>query len=226
MQSKEKIAIFDFCETLANFQTADAYVEYVREVTHCSNMCRKEMFRLFLRKTRILAILSVLFKRSSLNKRFILWQLRGINKDCLEVFAKEYYDKRIRPNIISSVLSELYRLREQGWRIVIASGGYEIYLKYFCQEHGIPLKDLIAVKIAFSENKCLGIFDGGDRLWDKIYYLESKFNRDKIQCVAYSDSITDLPLLQWANDGIVVRRKDKVSWCNKYNLKEIVWSQK
>ena len=25
-----KVALFDFCETIANFQTADAYVDFVR----------------------------------------------------------------------------------------------------------------------------------------------------------------------------------------------------
>ena len=29
MENNRKIALFDFCETLANFQTADAYVKYV-----------------------------------------------------------------------------------------------------------------------------------------------------------------------------------------------------
>lgn len=225
MQDKQKVAIFDFCETLVNFQTADAFVNYVRERTKSEKMKVKNTIGIILRKARIIPILSLIFKRSSLNKRVILWQLRGFDIDQLNQFAEDYYEDIIRPNFIKPVVNELKSLKNKGWRIVIASGGYEIYLKYFCSDFNISLKDLIAVRIGFSNKKCSGTFDGGDRLWDKVEQLESRFDRNVVSSVAYSDSITDLPMLQWADEGIVVRREDKESWSRIYKFKEIVWSQ-
>ena len=218
-----KVALFDFCETIANFQTADNFVKYVREQSNNSKMIRKEAVRQFLLRIKLIYVLSVLLDRSSINKRFVLWQLKGFNRAELEQYAKSYYRDAIKPNLINNILEELLRLQQNNWRIVIVSAGYEIYLKYFCQEYAIPMEDLISVKIKFKKGKCLGVFDGGDRLWDKTKKLEELFDRRKIYSVAYSDSMSDLPLLKWANEGIVVQRKDKPKWASKYNLKEILW---
>ena len=225
MKNKIKIAIFDFCETIANFQTADAFVVYVREKTKSKSMCRKEYIRLFLRKTRILAILSILFNHSSINKRLVLWQLKGFSQEIIEHLAEEYYNDKIRPNFIEPVLSRLKELKKEGWRIVVISGGYEIYLRYFCIEFNIRLSDLIAVKIGFNDGLCNGQFDGGDRLWDKVEQLNERFTKSSVDSIAFSDSITDLPLLLWANKSFVVRRKDRQPWYNRNKFQEIIWSQ-
>lgn len=223
MQSNTKIAIFDFCETLANFQTADAFVHYIRKSNNDSKMCRKEKLRVFLKRYRILDCFERLFRHSSLNKRLVLWQLKGMYREDLDYYAKKYYENVVKVNLIRPVLEELVRLRNEGWTIVIASAGYESYLKYFCMDYSIPLHHLISVRIKFVDSICQGVFDGGDRLWDKTNKLDLLFNREKIESVAYSDSISDLPLLQWASHGVVVRRKDKKQWSNNYNFKEIVW---
>lgn len=223
MQYKEKVAIFDFCETLANFQTADAYVEYIRERFGNKSMKNKERFRVFLRKTKVMAIANVLFPKGSMNKRLVLWQLKGFSKSELEQYARLYYERKIKPNLIVKIIDELKQLQLLNWRIVIASAGYEIYLKYFCDDFCIPLQDLIAVKIKFKNDICMGSFDGGDRLWDKTDKLESLLDRKSVVIRAYSDSISDLPLLSWADEAYAVRRIDRQEWSKKYNFKEIVW---
>ena len=38
MLYREKVAFFDFCETLVDFQTADAFCDYVRERTKKTKM--------------------------------------------------------------------------------------------------------------------------------------------------------------------------------------------
>lgn len=223
MEDKLKIALFDFCETLANFQTADAFVQFVRESSNSPRMQRKEIFRQTLYKTRIISILMRLFRKSSINKRLILWQLKGFRESELERLAESYYYTKVKPNLISPVIKELIRLQMNGWRIVIVSAGYEIYLKYFCHDYCISEKNLISVKIKFTNRICDGCFDGGDRLWDKTQKLDQIYSKEKIESIAYSDSISDLPLLTWANKGVVVRRHDKKSWSEKYNFKEIIW---
>lgn len=225
MQNKEKVALFDFCETIANFQTADAFVDYVRQESNNNCMLIKEKFRLFLIKTRLLYIIARFFRRSSINKRLLLWQLRGFDKEQLEIYAASYFSNIIAPNLISIVVERLKEYQNNGWHIYIISGGYEIYLKYFCREYDIPEENLISVKIKYSGSKCLGCFDGGDRLWDKTKKLDEILNKNEIYSVAYSDSITDLPLLTWANEGFVVRRADKQQWSNNLKLKEIIWEK-
>lgn len=223
MQSKERIALFDFCETLVNFQTADAFVEYVRDRSKNRKMIRKEYFRLCLCRIRLLYVLARLFKYSSINKRLILWQLKGFSKSELEIYAETYYNKVIKSKLIRPVVLQLKKMQDEGWRIIIVSAGYDLYLKYFCREYGIPEIDLISVKIKFYRNICQGSFEDGDRLWDKTKILEKRFIKDNIYTIAFSDSAIDLPMLQWADEGIIVRRSDKKQWSNSY--KEIIWEK-
>lgn len=188
-------------------------------------MVYKEKIRLFLKRSYLLKVLSRLFPRCSFNKRLVLWQLRGFSKHELEQYAQSYYKVKIKPNLIDVVVRELINHQNNGWRVLIVSAGYEIYLKYFCLDYNIPLEDLIAVKIKFKRDLCLGCFDGGDRLWDKTEKLDERFERNSSMSIAYSDSPTDLPLLKWAKEAVVIRRSDRKSWSNNLNFKEIVWSK-
>ena len=151
MQNNNKVALFDFCETLANFQTADAYVEFVK--THCANHKSKLLFRekvyKILKKNRVVSILTRLFPQRSINKRLICFQLRGLNYYDMDRLAKDYYDDIIKPNLIMPVVDELVELKKENYRIILVSGGYDIYLKYFAAEYGINEKDIIWGEIAF-----------------------------------------------------------------------------
>lgn len=223
MQDNVKVALFDFCETLANFQTADEFVRYVREQTKDKTMLRKERIRLFLRKYKVETLATLFLWHLSFNKRLVLWQLKGYSEHQIENYAEEYYNKVVRPNLINETIEELKKLQSDGYEICIVSAGYEIYLKHFCREFNIPLRNLIAVKIKFVAGRCKGCFEGGDRLWDKTEKLDERYDRDLVESIAYSDSKTDLPLLKWAKVGVVVCRKDKKSWAKEYNFKEILW---
>ena len=221
--NKEKIALFDFCETLANFQTADAFIDYIRKRKASKLMRRKEEFRLFLNKMKVITILNRFFPKSSINKRLVLWQLKGLMQEEVELYAQSYYIEVIKNNLITNVVDELKRYQKEDWRIIIISAGYDVYLKYFCLDFGISIDDLIAVKIKFNKKKCSGTFYDGDRLWDKTQKLDKLYKKDEIQSIAFSDSTSDLPLLLWADEGVVVRNKKKQDLFKNYKFKQILW---
>jgi HAD superfamily phosphoserine phosphatase-like hydrolase len=223
LANKEKIALFDFCETLVNFQTGDAFVFYVRDHYPRKWVRIRAFMHHALSTLRVVGVLERLFPRASINKRLVLWQLKGYTKKTLERASYEYYTQVVKPNLIQRSIQELKNLQSKGWRIFIVSAGYEIYLKHFCNEFHIKQDDLIAVRIAFHGDKCKGCFEGGDRLYDKDIILTQKIDKEKSYTVAYSDSKSDLPMLLWAHEGIVICRSDKSSWSREYNLKEIVW---
>lgn len=221
MQKKNKIALFDFCETIANFQTGDAFIYYVLERYKSKRAKRWSYIYSFLLKSRIIIFLSFLFPKASINKRLVLRHIKGYSAVFLETCAHDYYYHVVKPNFIPETISILQHYIVNRTRVVIVSAGYEIYLKYFMKDYNLPLRDLIAVNIEFNDGICKGRFDGGDRLFDKTEKLDLLLNKESFDSVAYSDSPSDIPLLEWANEGIVVRRKDKKQWSKKY--KEIIW---
>ncbi len=221
-----KVALFDFCETIANFQTADAYVDFVRERLNDSRMCRLEKVQRFLRTIKVIQIIEKLTKyRFSINKRIKLWQLRGHNLSELQALAKDYYLERIKPNFIPEMVEKLLELKIQGYSIFLVSGGYDIYLHYFAEENG--LSGVISTRIGFKEDFCTGKFDGIDCLRDGKPKLLNKFFSSKpIFSVAFSDSKSDLPFLKWVNEGYVISRNKHQEWSTENKLKEIIWTEK
>ena len=104
-----KIALFDFCETLVNFQTADAFVDYVRNRIGIRRMKVLELFQQSLLVLKVPQIIDKLSKNKySINKRLKLYQLKGIQKKDLENLAFDYYTNRIKPNFIERII-DIYK---------------------------------------------------------------------------------------------------------------------
>ena len=168
---KERVALFDFCETICKFQTADRFVHFVRNRTRNQRCLYKWRLVSILRKIMIIPALTILFPKASINKRLILWQLKGFYLDELEKLALEYYVACIKPKFIVPVISEMLAKQTDGYRIIIVSGGYDLYLKCFIRDFGV--KDLIATNIKIENGICSGGFDGKDCLWEnKIEMLK------------------------------------------------------
>lgn len=218
-----KIALFDFCETIANFQTADAFVDYVRQCKNDRKMLCLETIQLFLRRVCIIRVLEkITGYRLSINKRLKLFQLKGICKTEIEKYSYLYYVNKIKPNLIHLILDKLIQLRNEGYSIYLVSGGYNIYLQHFVDEY--KLNGLISTRIGFRDGICTGKFDGIDCLNDnKVTLLNRHFKKKPSSSIAYSDSKSDLPFLLWADDGVVVSKSKSQKWAKDNYLKEIIW---
>jgi len=224
-----KVALFDFCETLVSFQTADEYVHYCRHKLNSRWMSGINFIHQALTKIYAIRTLSKIFPHASINKRLVLFQLYGIPYEVLDQLALTYYNERIKPHIIQPILAELIEKREQGYKIWILSGGYDIYIKYFVCEYN--LEGFVSSQIGFSNrNICSGRMSGLDCLWGNKIYLFTKCipenDVDLSQSYAYSDSKTDLPMLKWVDKGVVVSKETSQEWAKKNNLTEIIWKKK
>lgn len=225
MENKRKIALFDFCETLTNFQTADRYVRYV--MSKNTNVISKGLqyyLQIFLEKSKISA---VLFRLGiNINKFMLLNNLKGLSYDVLNQEAKNYYQEEIKPNLIKETIQELKRLKADNYEIVIVSGGYDIYLHYFAQEYNID--QLLCSNLLFKESAFTGSLDGKDCMGDekvvRLKKLLDKCNVDSYESIAYSDSISDLPFLKFANQAVVVSRKPQ-KWAKSNHFNTLLWQK-
>ena len=223
MLETNKVALFDFCETIANFQTADAYVDFVREKLNDKQMYKMERMQNLLKKIKLIQIAErITGNKYSINKRIKLLQLKGQSYLLLQELAKEYYQERIRTNVIPEMLNKLLELKAEGYKIILVSGGYDIYLSYFVNEYS--LSDVISTRIGFKNNICTGRFDGVDCLRDgKTFLLDRYFDSRPKYSIAFSDSISDLPFLNWADEGVVVSKVKSQKWAKDNNFNEIIW---
>ena len=215
---KEKIALFDFCDTLVSFQTANEYVRFF--VKYYANLSIKlrHFIYLTLSASGLISHMEKRHPEKNIRKRILLWQLKGSTRDKMEMVAKEYYERRIKPCLISETITELLKSKKDGCKILIVSGGYDIYIKHFALEYGIEIRNIVANQLLFDKNLFIGKYDLECMGEEKVRLLNKIFeHRDDFNVVAYSDSESDLPILLWADIGIVITK----SWAKKYQFKEI-----
>ncbi len=226
MVGNDKVAVFDFCETLIKFQTGDAFIDFVYDKTKSSRMFIIECLRRFVLKFRIDKLINILFNdywsNKSLNKRIRIFELRGFDEAVLCNLAKSYYEILLKPNVIHEVARELINKKKEGYCIGLVSGGYDVYIHYFIEDY--PVDFCISSKIQFKNNKATGKLDGADCMGTiKVDALNSFLASAPKYSIVYTDSISDLPLLLWASEGVVVSQNYHQEWINNYNFKEVIW---
>ena len=209
-----KIAIYDFCDTLVDFQTADCFVFYVLEHLGMrawyNNLTQIDLLKKCINKSRLI------------NKKIVLYQLKGIKVATLERLAEDYYNNIIKNHLQIPVVKQLEEYKTKGFKIYIVSAGYSIYLKHFAREYLVD--ELIANDFKYRNER----FTGKMALQDcygkeKCRRLEKEINGLNIEeSVSISDCISDLPILKWADTGIVISKKQHRKWVHENGFEELV----
>jgi HAD superfamily phosphoserine phosphatase-like hydrolase len=220
----KKLVVFDFCDTIANFQTADAFVSYVNGKYPNKFNLLVFWLRKVLVKLRFFAVLNKFLAKRNSVKRFFLWSLKGQSKDIIDYSALEFFNQKIVPNYHQTIIEKVRYHVENKDIVVVSSGGYDLYVKHFCQQEKIHFFN--CTKIAFKVNKCLGVFDGLDCMFDqKVIEIEALIRDNNWQFqekIVYSDSITDMPLFLWADKPIVVSKHSAQLWAAENTFDEII----
>lgn len=221
------LSIFDFCETLVDFQTADRFVHYVIEHEGEKRISFLEKVRKTLNSIGIMRLIdfSARWTGIHLNKQLLLYRLKGLTKEQIENYAKMYYLEEIRPHFINPVIDKLQEDKKEGLKIVIISASYLPVLKNFQDEFEV---DMLITNAFQYEN---GFFTG--RILECDCYGKEKVRRLERETMrvsgrtkiikSYGDSRSDIPVLRMAGQGIVVSKSKSQPWCKKEGFQEIVW---
>lgn len=205
------LAIFDFCETLVNFQTADRFCRFVLEKKSKTRILKLD---LYFSQLKVYAFCSKLgFK--SFQKRFLLSGLKGLNATEMHQISQLYLTEMIEPALNTNVYAIFKNHLANGDDVVINSGGYEPYLKIFADQHKV--KKLYATKLEMNRDQCTGKIDGMDCLGvEKVIRMQKDgvLNQSYNNVFVYSDSITDLPIFNIATTKYAVIKNKKIpEWC-------------
>lgn len=219
----DKLALFDFCGTIVNYQTLGPYLEYVlaNEAPTKHRILCNAASKFFFRVIDIL--IAKVGIHCFLYKLLMVRQLKGIPRSTLKKYGTEYYQQIVRNNLISETVDLLKKLREDGYRIVIVSAGSDLYIGDFAKEYRI--KDLITAEFGFADEKCTGRL-----LFECMYEEKARRINDFIReldkpclCeIACSDSVSDLPMLELCKRKIVISHGTHQQWVTE-DMEEIIW---
>ena len=224
----KKIAIYDFCQTLVDFETADQFIYFIQKKEKSFKIKFKEQCRKFLVWTRFFFIADIIRKliglQGALNKKYLLWELKGLNKDKIDNYAKEYYDEIVRNRLIVKVLEEMKNQKREGYAIVVLSASYYPIIKWFKEDYNVDM--VITNEFLYKNDIFQGKITNKDCIGqEKVKRLLENFPQLDMceQTIAYGDSMSDVYVLKTVKKGVVVSKSKHKEWIEKYNLEELIW---
>ncbi len=216
----EKIAIFDFCGTIADFQTFDPFLEFIIQGEHLP--FEKWLGNVWLKKLAF--VLSRLKKGFYLYKRLLIRACKGVSQEKILMYAKHYYKERVKPHCIPEVAERMAELKSKNYRIIILSAGAGDYIREYAIDMGIT--DIIANEFLFRDGICSGKLREKDCMRrEKVCRLKKYLADRNIYgeiCYGFSDSFSDMPFLDLCKNKVIISHKYHQKWVTD-EMEEIVW---
>ena len=211
-----RLVIFDFCDTLVNFQSADSFVRFsLKSDQRLSSILTLTIDKI-LKHLRIYSILSKFGLSNNFQKQILLRGMKGISKAEINQLALKFHEEVIQKKLNKLIYRLLVKHISNKDEIIINSGGYDIYLEVFARNLGI--QKVYATRFKYINEVFSGQILGEDCLNDeKISRMISDgfdFNNYK-EIIVYSDSVTDMPLFNIATSKFaVIKEATTPEWCN------------
>lgn len=226
-----KIVIYDFCHTLVDLESADEFIHFIANKNFDKSLYRKEYIRIILKKLKIIpAIEKVIRKKEpqySLNKKWILWEIKGYTNDLIDKYAEDYYNQVIKHKIIKETVKEIEKQKEKGFIVFIVSASYAPFLKLFKKEFNIDY--LVTNEFEYTSK---GIFTGRIKNKDcigkeKIKRFYEELEKNGISeyeiYASYGDSPSDKYILDIAKNKYVISKRQSADWIKNTDYKEIIY---
>lgn len=128
----EAIALFDFDGTITTHETMPVFLR--RSISR-----RRKGLGSVLFAPLVLGYKAGVVSGTTLRRLLVRFAYRGVPAEALaaagNAFARDYLARVLRPEAIKRIAWH----KSQGHRIVVVSGGLDVYLRPWCQEHGLEL---------------------------------------------------------------------------------------
>jgi HAD superfamily hydrolase (TIGR01490 family) len=132
--------------------------------------------------------------------------LGGINRNILETLAEDCFTRRLKANVYTEGLRLIEDIRRRGEPVLLATSSFYTLLRPLEQFLGIT--ESIASRLEFTGGKTSGRLIGGSLFGiNKKTAVEQWLGERNIppgEVFFYSDSYTDIPLLEWCGHPVAV----------------------
>jgi len=193
-----EIYIFDIDHTLLKGATG---IYFIKEGL------KRKYFSIF----QLLKIPVVLFKyrlgflKGSIVEKEVTF-MKGLSREIVEDLGKQGFENFGNNKIYKKVETLIKDLQQKQKKIIFATSSFDYSVAPVAEYFGI--KEVIASSFEFSEGLCTGYIEGraafGDTKRDKVLSYLKKNNLDVKDCIFYSDSHHDIPLLEIVGRAIAV----------------------
>ena len=189
--SKPDLAIFDLDNTILNGDSDYSMINYLIDINLLDKVAKLKNDE-FIKD----------YQQGQLDfnqyTNFALKPYIGMTRKEVNEIILPFVEKIIEPMINIFALKLLHEHYEKGHKILLASATNELIVKPIAKR--LEIKNVIATKVEFKNNKCTGEFIPPSALGEgKLKLVESWMKAHRYNNFSrvsfYSDSINDLPLL-------------------------------
>lgn len=139
------------------------------------------------------------------NQRLLLGGKPNIAK--LEPHIERYADKVMQVNSYSKAIAQVEADRAEGRKLVLATASYELYVNAIAKRLGFD--EVIATRLKIDEQGQVLPEIIGENCYDvakldriKTFLDEQGLERESIHIRAYSDHVSDAPMLEFADEAV------------------------
>jgi len=147
-----------------------------------------------------------------LKKKFLGTVMGGVSRDSLARFVNNFIDITLEQQIKERALQEIQQHKSSGHNLLLATASFDFYSIKLGEKLGFDA--IICTKSKWdNDDRLIGDIDG-DNCYGK-YKLENvsryiKQNLNDTRTILYTDHHSDLPLMEWVDEGIAVNPTSKM----------------
>ncbi|MBN8730023.1 MAG: HAD family phosphatase [Acidobacteria bacterium] len=189
----DKLAFYDLDGTLVSSNVVSQYLWFARNHPHANKTWR--LARALLRAPRWLAL--ELRSRRRFNEVFFL-EYAGLSRDWMAANAARMNEAILRPATFPGARALVQRDRAEGFRTILLTGSLDFAIQPLLDDLGFD--EAVANRLEFRNGIATGaliepILAGPEKV-DAIRALCLRDDADPRECRAYSDSMSDVPMLE------------------------------
>lgn len=207
MNDAVKVAIFDFDDTMFQGQSHSHFFRFLKR----NRVSVRKKIKFYL-KCYVLNLRA----NDREKKEMALNLIEGISFEQVTNLTDSFYSKVIKQRLNYNIIEFAQFLKSKNYTLVLASGGFDIYLKNFVSEFKFDIA--VTSNILFRNKICCGKIDGDECLGKLKSKLVSEalneYPADWSKSVVISDHKSDIPIFNLVTNKLVIDFGQDISWIN------------
>ena len=211
---KVKLALFDIDYTITRKETLMEFYKYIvsKDIKNIKFLPRA-LFSGLMYGVKV-------YDERRVKESFLKF-IENIEEKDLAILTKKFYDERLSKILYKDALDMIHKLKTEGYMVILISASPEFYIKEFYAIDDVDF--IIGTRFTFENGKFVRKMSGNNCKRDekvvrlKAYLKENNIEADYENSYMFSDSLSDLPLLDLVGDPYLI------NYNKKHNIEILRW---
>ena len=214
---KVKLALFDIDYTITRKETLMEFYKYIvsKDIKNIKFLPRA-LYSGLMYGIKV-------YDEKKVKECFLIF-IENIEEQDLAILTKKFYDERLSKILYKDALDMMHKLKSEGYMVILISASPEFYIKEFYAIDDVDF--IIGTRFTFENGKFVRKMSGNNCKRDekvsrlKAYLKENNIEADYENSYMFSDSLSDLPLLD------LVGKPYLINYNKNHTIEVLRWKSK